>query len=104
MSKYLLELALPYASVMSFLPSQMAAAALHISREVFKLPEGWTLTIQHYTGYSYEEVAPCVAALQAILKQSNTSPYQVVQKKWSHSRHFKISRYEELHKYIEQLP
>lgn len=104
LSKYLLELALPHASMMSFLPSKQAAASLHVSREVFKLADGWNPTIQFYTGYSLDDIMPCVDALKQLLKESNSSPFQVVQKKWAHSRNFKISRYDELIKYIETLP
>ena len=104
LSKYLLELALPHASMMSFLPSQQAAAALHVSREVFKMPDGWNQTIEFYTGYTLDNISECVATLNTILKESPTSMYQVVQKKWSHSNKFKISRYDELSKYIAALP
>lgn len=100
----MLELSLPYAPVMNFLPSLQASAALHIAREVFKRTDGWNPTIQFYMGYSFEQLTPCLAVFHNLLKESTTSVSQVVQEKWSHANHFRISRYEELHKYIEQLP
>ena len=103
MSKFLLELALPHATMMDYLPSMQAAAALHLAREIFQVEGGWNATIAFYTGYSFEAIAACVGALQAIVKDAPTSPYQCVQKKWNHTRFFHLSQSSEFLGYVAAL-
>ncbi len=102
MAKYLLELALPHSSMMPFVPSLQAAAAVFVARAIYRVG-GWTPTLAYYTGYAAADLAECVAALQDLLRGSRASPYQAVQKKWNHTRYFHLSEAAELHAYIDTL-
>ncbi len=102
MSKYLLELSLPHASMMPFPPSLQAAAAVYVSREIYHTG-GWTANLEYYTGYTLEQITPCVHELQDLVRESRVSPYQAVQKKWNHSRYFHLSECAEMLAYIDEL-
>ncbi len=103
MSKYLLELGLPHASMLAFAPSLQAAAAVCVSREIYGVAGGWTPTLAYYTGYSSETVGTCVAVLRGIVRDSVTSPHQAVQRKWNHSRFYHLSVCNEIQAYIAEL-
>jgi hypothetical protein len=56
--KYLLEISCLDHRFIAYPPSQVAAAAMFFARLVLERGE-WSATLEHYAGYSFEELEPC---------------------------------------------
>lgn len=91
MAKYLMELSLPSYGMIQYLPSEVAAAALHVSLQITK-SGSWNSTISHYSGYTEEEIMPCVHDLLSLVKASDSAKLQAVRKKYTSSRLSQVAR------------
>lgn len=101
--KYLMELTLCSSGMLNFLPSQIAASATVIARDVVNEPDMWTPTLEHFANYTLDSLAPCVSAMKAILKGSRECKQQAVRSKFAKSKYMKISEDRELLAYISTL-
>jgi G2/mitotic-specific cyclin-B, other len=72
-------------SLLTYLPSQLAAACVYIARRVVGR-NGWSPTCYHYTGLCEEEVIPVARALLHS-KQTANAELRAVTKKYSSSRY-----------------
>ncbi|XP_057308632.1 G2/mitotic-specific cyclin-B-like [Hydractinia symbiolongicarpus] len=95
LAKYLMELTLIDYNLARKLPSEIAAAALYLSISLIDESE-WTPTLQHYSGYSEEQILPTVTEMAALVLTVDTSRYQAVKTKYSATKFLKISRLPEL--------
>lgn len=66
-SKFLLELAALQYSMLEYLPSMQAAAAVYLARRMCGEAELWSKTTEYYSGYSLDDIMPCVRALNALV-------------------------------------
>lgn len=101
--KYLMELTLCSSNMLNYLPSQIAASATVIARDVVNEPDTWTATLQHFSGHTQDSLTPCVEAMKSILKGSRESKQQAVRSKFAKSKYMKISEDRELLAYMSTL-
>ncbi|EGD74548.1 cyclin B [Salpingoeca rosetta] len=103
MGKYMIELSLGSHAMLKYVPSQLAAAATYISREIVGEHELWNPTLEHYAKYSLEDIAPVVHDMRAVLKHSTVSRLQAIRNKFCRSRYLRVSKNPQLNEYIERL-
>jgi G2/mitotic-specific cyclin-B, other len=85
LSCYLMDGTLQAYSLLEFLPSQLAAAAVFISRRVVGR-NGWSPTLLSYSDYAEEQILPVARAL--LLAKTNSDPeLEAVKKKYASSRY-----------------
>lgn len=102
-AKYLMELTLCSSTMLKYLPSEIAAAACFISREVVGEHEPWNATIEHYSDYTLEDVQPCIEDLKGVLAGSVASKQQATRKKFSDPKFLRIAKLPDLESYIATL-
>ncbi|XP_039261598.1 G2/mitotic-specific cyclin-B2-like [Styela clava] len=96
LAKYLMELAMVDYEMCHVPPSQLAAAALCLSTKLIG-GDDWTPTLQHYSRYSYEEIASVVCHLAKNLKAAETSTYlNAIRNKYSSQKAFRVSQIDEI--------
>eukprot|EP00771_Trimastix_marina_P002805 gnl/Trimastix_PCT/3969.p1 GENE.gnl/Trimastix_PCT/3969~~gnl/Trimastix_PCT/3969.p1 ORF type:complete len:382 (+),score=130.80 gnl/Trimastix_PCT/3969:45-1190(+) len=72
-------------------PSMIAASATaHALKVVNREP--WNATLQHYSGYSLDDLQPCMAAIRDLVKKSPTSRFRAVFRKYSSTRYLEVAR------------
>lgn len=89
LSCYLMDGTLQSYSLLKYLPSQLAAAAVLISRRVVGR-NGWSPTLLHYSDYAEEEIIP-IARTLLLAKQSVDPELRAVEKKYSSSRYLAVT-------------
>lgn len=102
-AKYLMELTLCSSTMLKYLPSEIAAAACYISREVVNEQEPWNATIEHYADYTLADVQPCIEDLRAVLAGSGASKQQATRKKFSDPKFLRIAKLPDLEAYIANM-
>ena len=76
---YLAERTLQEYSMIKYLPSVIAAAAVQVARvSLHRHP--WSPTLVTYTNYDEPDIEPCVNELQSIINNSNSSQTAVFRK------------------------
>ncbi|XP_039250514.2 G2/mitotic-specific cyclin-B2-like [Styela clava] len=96
LAKYLMELAMVDYEMCHVPPSRLAAAALCLSTKLLD-DNDWTPTLEHYSRYSYEQLAPVVCHLAKNLKAAETSTYlNAIRNKYSSHKAFKIALIDEV--------
>ena len=85
LSCYILDGTLQSYSLMKYLPSQLAAAAVYISRRAAGR-NSWSPTLLKYAGYAEEDVVP-VAREVMEAKEAGGGELRAVNKKYSSSRY-----------------
>lgn len=79
-----------YSLCANYLPSVIAAAATcHALRIMGRQP--WTATLIRYTGYTYEELRPCLIELRDLIKKAPLLKTQAIYKKYSDSKYLKAA-------------
>ena len=100
-AKYLMELTLGSSTMLSYLPSEIAAAATFVSRQVVQSDVFWTKTIEYYSKYSADDISNCVSDITGVLKRSVGSRHQAVTKKFAKRKYLKISKSPEILSFIQ---
>eukprot|EP00730_Choanoeca_flexa_P013569 TRINITY_DN5463_c0_g1_i1.p1 TRINITY_DN5463_c0_g1~~TRINITY_DN5463_c0_g1_i1.p1 ORF type:complete len:378 (+),score=131.50 TRINITY_DN5463_c0_g1_i1:191-1324(+) len=103
MAKYLMELTIGSAKMLHYVPSEIAAAATYISREIAHEEHLWNPTVEHYAHYSLAEIKDVITDMKHILANSVTSKFQAVRSKFSRSKYMRISKDPQLESYIAQM-
>ena len=88
--KYLCELTLQEYSFIKYKPSEIAAAGLRLALHTMRLPS-WTPLLEQTSGYSADDLAPCVAEMHAVFRKAETSNLQAVREKYSHAKFLCVS-------------
>ncbi|KAH7815677.1 putative G2/mitotic-specific cyclin-2 [Monocercomonoides exilis] len=74
----------------NYLPSVVAAATVANSlRVVGKAP--WTATLEKVTGYTYEQIRPCMVEMREHVKRAPTMKLQTIYKKYSVEKYRKAA-------------
>lgn len=102
-AKYLMELTLCSHKMLKYLPSEVAAAACYIAREVVNEPELWNPTIQHYADYTLADIQPCIEDMKEVLAKSTTAKQQATRNKYSDPKFLRIAKLPDLENYIARL-
>ncbi|GLC39700.1 Cyclin-A1-2 [Pleodorina starrii] len=94
-SNYLTEISLMEASMLNFLPSEIAGAAVYLANLILARPP-WSPTLEHYSYYAPVQIADCVEALAALHIKVNTraqgGELTALYDKYSHSKFLGVSR------------
>jgi len=92
-AKYVLEQGLLEYSLVSYKPSYLAAAALHLSllatEEVDK--DVWSRNLQHYSGYSSTQLMSTVSKMAHMILKSESTKLQAVRIKYSSVKFMKVA-------------
>eukprot|EP00051_Salpingoeca_urceolata_P004137 m.376 g.376 ORF g.376 m.376 type:complete len:441 (-) comp133_c0_seq1:178-1500(-) len=93
-AKYLMELTLGEANMLGYLPSQIAASALYISRDILRLPDVWNATLVHYSGYEPSMIVQCIQDLRQVLRNAHDEECteEAVRTKYTKQRYMSISK------------
>lgn len=92
LSKYLIELTLLDVPMMKFLPSQIAASAVYLTRLMLKESILWTKTLEHYSGFTLEDFKPCIIELYRVRKEQDIAlKYRVIYNKYAQKKLYKVS-------------
>lgn len=97
--KYLLEVTVPEYEAIFFLPSMVAASAVYLT--LVMLPPNslvqdnhlglWTVTLQHYTGYTVDDLGPCVSLMADWTRAAPLNPLNAAYRKYS-TRFFGVAK------------
>lgn len=69
LASYLCEITLLQDGMLHFLPSQIAAASVYLAQLMLEMQPAWDATLQHYSGYSVQQLGVCVEAMWQLHKQ-----------------------------------
>jgi len=92
LSKYIIELSLLDYDFLEYSSSVIAASATYLARAMTRSSRPtvetiWNDTIEHYTGYSVEDIMPCVEALNQLVSVQNSNyGYKAIFRKYSSSK------------------
>ncbi len=82
-------------SMLNFLPSEIAAAAVYLGNLILARPP-WSPTLEHYSYYAPAQIAECVEALAALHIQVNSraqgGDLTALYDKYSHSKFLSVAR------------
>ncbi|MCJ1359251.1 MAG: G2/mitotic-specific cyclin [Icmadophila ericetorum] len=87
-AKYLLEISCLDHKFMEFLPSHIAAAAMYVARIIIGRG-GWNATLEHYSGYSEEDIAPLYRLMIEYLR--SPIQHEAFFKKYASKKYLKAS-------------
>jgi cyclin B len=84
MAMYILESTLGSYSLLHYLPSQMAAASVYLARRTL-VSNGWTRSLEEFTGYTKKDILPVAKAIWMESKgfKKETMKLTAVEKKYS---------------------
>jgi len=92
-AKYVLEQGLLDYSMVSYQPSYMAAAALHLALLVTDGEKHglWSRNLQYYSGYSSMQLMETVKKMASMIVKSETNKLQAVRTKYSSTKFMKVT-------------
>ncbi|KAH7830309.1 putative Cyclin [Monocercomonoides exilis] len=70
----------------TYLPSMVAAASIAHGLRVMDRPP-WTATLEKVTGYTYEQLRPCMVEMRDFVKKAPTMKFTTIYKKYSDSKY-----------------
>lgn len=88
---YLTERSLQEYSMLKFLPSQIAAAAVWISRTTLKR-HPWSPTLLKYTNYDECDIMPCIQEMERVLSNPAANQQQAVCRKYSSTKFGSVAK------------
>ena len=95
LSKYLIELTMPDYRFLHYRPSNIAAAAVYLSRRMMApTEEPWNNTLRYYTRYDEADVLSCAREMNAVLRlpDDDKPPFHNVKAKYASQSLFEVSR------------
>lgn len=94
LSNYLTELSLLDHTMLSFLPSEIAAAAVFLAHVLLRR-QPWDATLQYYSKYAPRDLEPCVHALAALHGSmgASTNNLAALREKYGAPRFHSVSRH-----------
>lgn len=90
-SKFLLELSLTEYSMVKYLPSHLASAALLLANRLLQLSTAWPAVVEQDMELSEDALEACVEELRELWVAKEPSQLQAVRKKSRHARYRAIS-------------
>jgi cyclin B len=91
MAKFLLELCLTEYSILKYVPSQLSAAALYISKKLYNDTQ-WTPVLRYYSTYAESDLLPCVKEIAHVALNASISKQQAVVNKYNGVKYLRISK------------
>jgi G2/mitotic-specific cyclin 1/2 len=90
-ARFICEFSLMSDTVVGGIPPSMIAACsiAHALRVTSHAP--WSATLQHYTGYSYDELRPCLVEMRELVKSAPTMRAQTIYKKYAEPKYLKAA-------------
>ncbi|XP_075129436.1 G2/mitotic-specific cyclin-B2-like [Leptodactylus fuscus] len=97
LAKYFMELTLMDYDMVHYLPSIIAAASLCLTQKVLNLGS-WDATVQHYTGYTEEDLLPVMQHLakNVVKVNNNITKFTYVKNKFASRKLYRISTISQL--------
>lgn len=97
LAKYFLELTMVDYDMVHYPPSQMASAAYALTLKVFNCGD-WTPTLQHYMGYTEDELVPVMQhiAKNVVRVNEGLSKHLAVKNKYSSQKQMRIATISQL--------
>eukprot|EP00741_Cyanophora_paradoxa_P002442 tig00000076_g2367.t1 len=90
LASYIAELTLQEYSFLKYLPSLVAASAISIAAQTFRLPS-WNGTLEHYSKYKESDLEACMTEMFRYWKLHTTQSLQAIREKYSHSKFLRVS-------------
>ncbi|XP_014281649.1 G2/mitotic-specific cyclin-B2 [Halyomorpha halys] len=103
---YLTDVALMSHKLCYLKPSIIAASAMYIALCVSNGAVDqnlWNMTLINYSTYDIEDFKDCTKTLARCLKNTKSSRYQAIEKKYSKQEYFNVSQIPELETVLEEL-
>jgi len=94
LGKFIIEISLLDCSMLKYLPSEIAAAAVYISRKIVGALPAWTPTLVHYTTYSVDRVHAVALELNELLKKMRKSGLIAISEKYGSGKNGHVSQVE----------
>eukprot|EP01095_Lingulamoeba_sp_RSL-Kostka_P000491 TRINITY_DN10781_c0_g1_i1.p1 TRINITY_DN10781_c0_g1~~TRINITY_DN10781_c0_g1_i1.p1 ORF type:complete len:344 (-),score=110.85 TRINITY_DN10781_c0_g1_i1:52-1083(-) len=92
LSKYFCELSLTNYDMLNYLPSQIGAAAVYLSRRMRNIKPYWNSNLRYYTQYEEEDVLPCAILLNQIHNDEyNLEESCAIRRKYMSPRLYSVS-------------
>eukprot|EP01105_Mastigella_eilhardi_P022932 TRINITY_DN5721_c0_g1_i2.p1 TRINITY_DN5721_c0_g1~~TRINITY_DN5721_c0_g1_i2.p1 ORF type:complete len:402 (-),score=136.97 TRINITY_DN5721_c0_g1_i2:226-1431(-) len=91
LSKYLTELSIIDYHMLSYKPSQIAAAAAYLSRRIHGVTPFWNVTLEFYTTYREADIIQCAREMNDLVRRKDPT-LQATKKKYSTPRLLQVSR------------
>lgn len=92
LGKFIIETALMDVNLLKFRASEIAAAAIYISRKMTGSSPTWTPTLAHYTTYDQEHIRPIALELNDLLKRTLKSSLKSVQSKYASAKNGEVAK------------
>jgi len=92
LGKFMIETALMDIGLIKYLPSEIAAAAVYVSRCMASSDVIWTPTLAHYTTYSCEQVLKVAQELNELLIKIRKSSLKAISEKYASTKNGQVSR------------
>lgn len=80
-----------YSLTSTYLPSQIAAAATAHALRIVGRPHPWTATLVRYTGYTHEDLRPCLVEMKEVVKRAPLLKTQAIFRKYSEPKYLKAA-------------
>lgn len=90
LSKYIIELSVMDYALVRFLPSEIAAAAVYLSRAMNRRP-AWEKNVEFYSGFNEADILPCARELNVLLKSQATTKQRAITNKYMSSSYMKVA-------------
>lgn len=92
LGKYMIETTLLDVNFLKFRPSEIAAAAIFLSRSMTGVTPTWNPTLAHYTRLSEVEARNIAVELNDLLKRTQRSSLKAVQTKYTSPKNGQVAR------------
>jgi G2/mitotic-specific cyclin 1/2 len=90
-SRFITEYSLSsYSLSTNYLPSHIAAASIALALRIVGRPP-WSATLQYYTGFTYEQLMPCMQEMRELVQKAPTLKTQAIYKKYSQAKYLQAS-------------
>jgi transcription initiation factor TFIIIB Brf1 subunit/transcription initiation factor TFIIB len=95
-AKYIAEVSCLSYDLLAFLPSEIAAACVYLSRKIKQISPDWNSNLTYYSGYQLEHLCPCINVLVRVLKTESsrrgTGRSSAITQKYSEKRFLYVAQ------------
>lgn len=92
LTRYLLELTLVDYSMLRYMPSHLAAAAVWLSNRLLRRRPSWSPEAVRQTGITEQAFKKCAREMCVLLEQADQGELQAVRRKYSHARYHEVAK------------
>lgn len=91
LATYLVERTLQEYKMLAHLPSKVVAACINMALRTMRGRDAWTSTMEHYAGFSQEELHATIVDVQEVLASGVASSLQAVRKKYQNAKFSEVA-------------